>query len=254
MGISDVGESLQIHKREIYIHREKDKIYKAGIALIKGDSSLLSLQHNFLSTHEQEQYEELQFQRRKNSFLQGRISAKVAIDELIGTSNSKNITIEKGVFGFPVVKGVVDNIQLSISHTAGFGVCIANFEEHPMGIDVEKIDVSRSELLQTYINSEESLLLIASKINVDTGFFLWTIKEALSKILKTGLTLDFKILQIKSTRQIQENIWESTFTNFSQYKAISIFSHYYALSMVLPLNSTLSFSDLQFILKIVQTR
>ena len=67
---------------------------------------------------------------------------------------------------------------------------------------------------------------------------LWSAKEALSKLLKTGMMLDFKFLEID--RIINEN--ESTtlyFKNFGQYKAVCTTNSEYAIAIALPKLTTI---------------
>ena len=48
----------------------------------------------------------------------------------------------------------------------------------------------------------------------------WTLKEALSKILRTGMTTPFDIFSIKELKQ-EKLGWISSFQNFAQYQGLS---------------------------------
>lgn len=50
---------------------------------------------------------------------------------------------------------------------------------------------------------------------------LWNIKESLSKIIKTGLMIDFKILELESI-ELENGYHVGYFKNFPQYKSVSL--------------------------------
>ncbi len=60
-------------------------------------------------------------------------------------------------------------------------------------------------------------------------------KEALSKVLKTGLTVLLSILEVKNIQICNDNLI-STFTNFPQYCSISFNIYDYICSIVYPRN------------------
>ena len=49
---------------------------------------------------------------------------------------------------------------------------------------------------------------------------LWSIKESVSKIIRTGLTTDFKLFEIDSFEQHGDE-FSCTFKNFMQYRAVA---------------------------------
>jgi 4'-phosphopantetheinyl transferase len=64
----------------------------------------------------------------------------------------------------------------------------------------------------------------------------WTIKEALSKVLRTGLMTPFEIFCLQSI-QFENNKWVSQFKNFAQYQAISFQLGKFICSIVCPKRS-----------------
>jgi phosphopantetheinyl transferase len=68
---------------------------------------------------------------------------------------------------------------------------------------------------------------------------LWTSKEALSKILCTGLTSPIQIYSLVEFNLIRLGTWEGLFQNFGQYKAMTSIYSSYALSIVLPRSSVM---------------
>lgn len=69
---------------------------------------------------------------------------------------------------------------------------------------------------------------------------LWTAKEALSKVLRTGLMTPFEIFEI-SKIEINDNYTMCYYKNFTQYKAISFTVYKYMCSMVYPLKTRIKF-------------
>ena len=58
-------------------------------------------------------------------------------------------------------------------------------------------------------------------------------KEALSKILRTGMMLDVKFLAVEEIKVLKDAP-ACTFTHFGQYKAVARFKKPYVFSMALP--------------------
>ena len=188
-----------------------------------------------LHPNEQLVYRNYHYNQRKTSYLLGRLSAKQAILPLINISSPKSIWIDRGVFQFPIVKCPNNsNIQVSISHCDRIGFSIAYPEAHPMGIDVEKINADNRTTVLSQLTQKEQLLLTQKNNNsIATYTTLFSIKEALSKVIRTGMMLDFKFLEIDSIKIVQQTM-ECTFTHFGQYKAVAYFKNDYVFSIVLP--------------------
>lgn len=222
----------------IYFNRAEDK-YATGFGLVSNIHSNTTDYHSLLHPEELKYLESLKYPIRRKSYLLGRISAKKALNQ-ITSQPSSSIFIDKGVFQFPVVNYIKQkNIQVSISHCNEFGIALAFPEIHPLGIDIERIDDNKIKTIQSQLTQKEILLSDSDNLPLNIFYtILWTIKESLSKILKTGLTLDFNFFEIASLKRSGQ-IWECTFTNFIQYKAVSFCIDEYIISVVLPKNTTM---------------
>lgn len=237
-----------MHKGRLILKR-KSKDFNAGFCVLKGDLSHLLKYHNILNHAEQSYYDKLQFEKRKLSYLLGRITAKNAISELSG-SPASSILIDSGIFNFPVVKNFADqNIQVCISHCNNIGIALAFPEEHPMGIDIEKVNIDRIDTFKTTMSNEEiELIDLHHELSLSLGYtIIWTAKESLSKIFRTGLTINFKLLEIELLEK-NNFFYVSYFRNVSQYKAISFDLNGYICSIVIPQKTTI---DLDFFFKIL---
>ena len=224
--------------------KRTSKSFVAGFCILKAELPDLIEQYALLHNDELEYYKSLAFDRRRTSYLLGRIAAKKAIGELIGEEHTHSVFIDIGIFQFPVVKMTADlNIQVSISHCDDIGVALAFPEEHPLGIDIEKIDSGRLDAMKSMISDDELTLLSGCDLSLLTGCtIIWSVKESLSKILRTGFTIDSKLMEIQSIEKSGMQ-YNCTFRYFSQYKAVSGQSGNYVYSMVLPKNTTAGLVD-----------
>lgn len=213
----------------------KDNLYFAGYSIIKNDLQSLKKQFDLLHENEIKQFEMYEFNRRKHSYLLGRISAKIALSHLSPNERASSVCIENGIFDFPIVKSNINyNLSVGIAHCDDIGVSIAFPDVHPMGVDLEKIDPKRTETMKSCVKNDEMALLQQLKLDNEIGYTLiWTIKEALSKILRTGFSLNFQALEIGEIKFL-DTIFECTFQNLIQYKAVSYLSGGYILTIVLP--------------------
>lgn len=158
-------------------------------------------------------------EKRQQSFLLGRYTAKQAIAALKGILSLDTIIIENGVFQHPIVKHpFCNNIQVSISHTSSLGASIAFEEAHPMAIDIEMLSDDCYEVIRSRLTSNEQGLFFSNTV-IDV-VSLWTAKEALSKVLRCGFMVSFEMLEIESFGQ-EHNFTIYYFKNFPQYKALT---------------------------------
>jgi 4'-phosphopantetheinyl transferase EntD len=195
----------------------------------------------FLHQQEQKYYETLKFEKRIKSYLIGRLTAKKAIASLVGDDNLAKILIQAGIFTQPIAtyEGK-QNIQVSISHCDDFGASIAFPEAHPMGIDIEQINIKQNEAIEREVTESEIKLIKGLPFSYEVMLtFLWTVKEALSKVLKTGLMTPFKIYEVDKI-EVQHGYMLSTYKNFAQYKVISFIIGDYICSITYPMKTELN--------------
>ncbi|MCH2224494.1 MAG: 4'-phosphopantetheinyl transferase superfamily protein [Crocinitomicaceae bacterium] len=233
-----------VHQGILRFSREENEIYTVGYSIINGDPEIQNGFGALLSPEEIGERNGFKYARRRKSFVLGRASAKLAIEQISGETPPSVITIDKGVFGFPIVKGISERISVSISHCESIGISIAYPDEHPVSVDIEKIDEERVALIEQYMTSEEMDLSTKYCSSEIGAFLMWTAKESLSKILKTGLTLDFNVMSIKEIEEVSRGVYVSTFTNFPQYKSVTFQTKKMVFSMVSPEKSTFDLSSI----------
>jgi len=229
-------------KEKITIHRNENILHTGFCLAELSLQELVSSRLEYLHPKEYKYYSTLQHDKRRHSYLLGRYCSKHALGKLIGLQQSNEIFIDSGVFNQPIVTSMLpNNIQVSISHCDNAGVAIAFHESHPMAIDIERTDIDRSmafniDQLMTY----NELKLISSFINDENlrMVILWSIKEALSKVIKCGLTIPLELLEINHCRKESTDLIVE-FKNFLQYKCIIKMIDKYVCTIVLPKNSVM---------------
>lgn len=188
-----------------------------------------------LHPREEAYYKELVVEKRRRNYLIGRYAAKQAVAAFVREKDLRRIAIQPGVFNQPVVRhGTQCNVQVSISHCDDFGAALAFSEIHPMAIDIERINTDKNSVLETHVTGKEQEIIRAFSCSYEEKLtLLWTVKESLSKILKTGLTAPFHIFEIS---KIEKNCDHAVcyFENFAQYKALSFNLGNYVCSLVSP--------------------
>jgi phosphopantetheinyl transferase len=204
-------------------------------------SHLVEFAAEFLGPTENAYFSTLRFARRQQSYLLGRYAAKLALRDLLEEPDLRAIEIVRGVFEQPIVHYARSHRWcVSISHADSLAVALAFPAGHPMGLDAERIDLSRYETILSQLSNQETQWIEANaehKLQLATA--LWTAKEALSKVLCTGLMSPVQIYNLSEFSRISSGNWEGLFENFGQYKTTTWIGTSHAVSIVLPKRSTI---------------
>lgn len=157
--------------------------------------------HNLLSIMSDKELEYLKKVKNSKNILQwisGRYAVKSAFFkyklERQSIIDLKCVDVLKGADSAPYLLQYPD-INASITHS--FPYCIGAVSQKKIGIDIEKIFVPEDSLIQYFFSDKEKELL-ASLMNADEystkSTILWTRKEAVSKLLRLGMKVNFKEL------------------------------------------------------------
>ena len=189
----------------------------------------------YLNEYEMGIYNNIQHHKRKKDYLSGRTIAKKVLSRYLLEEDLTRITIKWGVFNQPILVYPEKNPpKFSLTHTRGYSACLVFPQEHPMGIDIESYTHNDYKSVESLLTEKEKLLGSDTGENIAEFYILlWTIKEALSKTLQTGLTVPLEIYEIAEIRNFGL-YYVSTFKNFLQYKAISFRWKGNICSIVLP--------------------
>ncbi|MDX6191617.1 4'-phosphopantetheinyl transferase superfamily protein [Flavobacterium sp. Fl-318] len=208
----------------------------AGYTIVKKELTDLNGYLEVLHPDEITYLNALKFNRRKSSYLLGRISAKSALGKIIPTKTvMSSFKVGFGVFQFPVIEQLsCSGFQVSITHCDAIGISIAYPEAHPIGVDIEKINPEKVDSMINMFTQQE-ITLTNSYLNDKASAYtlLWTVKESLSKILKTGMMIDFNYLELDSL-DYKNGLYSASFKNFRQYKSFSIVLDSYIVSITCP--------------------
>ena len=165
---------------------------------------------------EQIYFKSLKIKKRQMNYLLGRIAAKQALVQWIGEEiNFKNVEIKRGIFGHPVVSmRSTESPEVSISHCDGLVCALAFSAQNPMGLDVENIRVKNLKALQRPFTKDEiQLTKKEGPHELLLSTMLWSAREALSKVLRSGLTSPF-------------HFYEGVMTKFDTTSAAGSFKHF----------------------------
>jgi 4'-phosphopantetheinyl transferase len=173
---------------------------------------------------------------REASYLSGRFAAHHAVAMYFGDRADRPFEVVPGVFNQPIVRGDVrEPPAITISHTANLAVAIAHDAGHQLGVDVEQVRRSSCASLARVLTESESQLAAALPWHEAVRIVvLWTIKEALSKALRCGLTVPLSLLEVSSARIAHDGTIRSRFTNFAQYGCQTWLVGDHVLSIALP--------------------
>lgn len=200
-----------------------------------GYSQLANNLDDYLHLDEKDYLKTLKYEQRIRSYLLGRYAAKKAVAALLDDDHLTKIQIINGVFNQPVIlHDSPIRIQVSLTHCDDLAAAIAFPEIMILGIDIEKINSRLTRTVEAELTSSEKL--IAARLSCTYESFvtiIWTLKESLSKALKTGLAVPLHLLEVKNIED-KDGYWVSSFTNFPQYAAISFVVEDYAYSLTYP--------------------
>lgn len=224
------------------LHR-KEASFRAGLCLSAVSSQVLSqLDSNFLHHRERQRWQAFKHAKRADDYLRGRYCSKRATAVLNPDQPAAQIMVDSGVFHQPLLVCPADpQLMVSLSHASQITAAVVFPAAHPMAVDVEDIDPGNAEELRAQLTDSESNMLAGlstfSELEVITA--MWTIKEALSKVLGSGLTAPLSLYEV-STVNAKAGLITAQFCHFLQYKALCFRWGLSMCTLVLPGRSRLA--------------
>ena len=236
--------SLPVRLYPLDFRREEKRI-RGALVLVFDDQafSVNELAGEMLGPIEAAYFATLGLARRQRSYLLGRYAAKLGLGKLLPELDLRDIEVTRGVFEQPVVQGRA-GFSVTISHTGSLAGALAYPTGHPIGIDIEVIEPARYQTILTQLSESEKRLIetsTADRYQIATA--LWAAKEALSKVLTTGLMSPIQIYNLAEFQRLDKGTWEGLFQNFAQYKVKVWIGSSYAFAMVFPKRSVLGLDD-----------
>ena len=201
---------------------------------------LWSERARFLHPSERRYAESLAQSTRRETFVLGRYALKRALARLASSAFlPSEVEVARGVFGQPVVHHWPSPPAVSITHAGDLAFAVACDPGHVVGIDFDLLlpecDPTRQralsererEMARPWELSEPHLALVS-----------WTMKEALSKALRSGLMASFELLALEGASR-EGATFSAEFSNFRQYRACAWQLGDATLALVLPKHSRL---------------
>jgi 4'-phosphopantetheinyl transferase len=220
-----------------------DSEHRATLAWVAGDDyePLAQSCASFLHPNELSYFRSLRFERRRRSYLLGRCAAKQALMAHCHLASPTEVEIASGIFQHPVVRpGLIEPTGISISHSERIACALAYHEVHPAAIDVEDTAGDRDAVMRTQILPRElERAATAWEGEPHHAAMIWTAKEALSKILRCGMTCPYELLAV-SDLHAGRPVPGGQFESFGQYRFQSWVMGETVLSIVFPRNSTMT--------------
>ena len=139
-----------------------------------------------LSKREASFYQMLRFPKRRDEWLGGRFALKEAVCQIVQI-NQKEVELLPSPTGKPILllKGETSSMAFSITHSHGWAVAAVSPDIPFLGIDLEKIEHRIDAWAKDFFHPSEITGTGDSFLTA-----LWTQKEAVVKLLGTGLSLN----------------------------------------------------------------
>jgi phosphopantetheinyl transferase len=169
------------------------------------DLSLLSV----LSEKEACYMEKLKIHKNRIQWVSGRYAVKSALFKYrtgrCRLMNPSCIDVLKGADSAPYILQYPD---LCVSITHSFPYCIGIVSEKRIGVDIEKITEPEDSLIKHFYSIDEKDVLKCLKGTEEysrQAMVFWTRKEAVSKLLRLGMQLDFKKIDTLRERILMDS-------------------------------------------------
>ena len=226
-----IAQEGHIHLFDLTMKRDA-MVYKGVLGITNIEYEMLKEKESGILDQEEHRYlMSLKDEHQRESYLRGRFICKMSVANYTRVEDLLSVKIRRGVFNQPLLNGP-NNV--SISHSKKFAACVVFPDELPMGLDLEVIRQDAEEIIGSQLTKEE--ISFARSLQEETKYSYtryWTAKEALSKVLKTGLTIPLQLLEIEKV-EFRKEFDISYFRNFIQYKSITYTISDSMLSLVLP--------------------
>jgi len=210
--------SMKILTQALRLLTPNREEFNSYLGLYSAELDELQLEvHKYLSPREIVEYQKFANNTRAHSYLLGRRCGKELLAKYFAKDRDA-VTICNGAFGQPFIPYNDINYSLSLSHCENIAAGLLFPLNHPMGIDIEKIDADKNVTLLEYLTKNELNLINNSSQNTNIPLIIWSARESLAKILTCGIAVPKEILAVKKL-ELSEDTFCATFCNFFQIKA-----------------------------------
>ncbi len=179
---------------------------------------------------------------RRRSFLHGRISGKMALNQVFPDINPPELQITAGCLGEPLLQNLALPYGISIAHDDLWNAGLCFPLSVPMGIDVESITEKNREIILSILSDHEKEMCNHEKDSLEFLHLLWTAKEAAGKAIGLGFrvpTAWYEIEVVKTISTEPHLIRQCRFKQLSVFTALSITIPKGMLSIAFPVEKNL---------------
>lgn len=217
--------------------REGESLPSAVLTTVaQGDFPVLADHYpSFLNVHEKGFFDSIRSAGRRTDYLLSRFAAKHGLGEYLREADPTKIEVATGVVQQAVVRYPSSHVpDVSLTHTRSHAGALVFPKVHPMAIDFEMADPDKLEQFRSNCLPRE-IKLAAPLVREEPlrWTLIWTIKEALSKILKSGLSCPFDIFEIENLRS-NDGAFDGDYKNFAPYRFYGWHVNGMMAAMVLP--------------------
>ena len=194
-----------------------------------------------MSPNELTEFQKQKTEAAKSSFCFGKMTGKYAASTFLNRPLD-TIEIDHGVFGYPVLKPDPKGYCISIAHTETAGLAVCFPETCMMGVDLEKIDLRNLPVIESVLGDTEKGLGLNLQIQkLELFHILWSVREALSKAIRTGFLIPMELLEIQAINNLGNNL-QLSFKHFKPFEAKVFLKSEHVFAFVYPTRVTVDFS------------
>ncbi|HLZ87938.1 MAG TPA: 4'-phosphopantetheinyl transferase superfamily protein [Puia sp.] len=228
--MESIFENPESHYKVTFKRDGQSFLSMLGVIVKPFDRSLVSL-----LTREEIKIAEKYTGSRYSEFVHSRYITKRAVQQLMGDVPMDKIQLLKGVFEQPILEiaGSGAGYDASVAHKDDIAASLIFPRYHPAGIDIDVTVPRNSNTLNRLITEHEQQVCRGDS---EKKMVIYTAKEALSKIIRCGLTVPVHFLEVNDLQK-EEIFYCGVFTNFCQYRFMSFAGDEYIITMVFPRNS-----------------
>ncbi|KAA3609762.1 MAG: 4'-phosphopantetheinyl transferase superfamily protein [Calditrichaeota bacterium] len=181
--------------------------------------------NNWFGEQEKAVLDNLRFTKRRSDWRLGRWTAKQVIFSFLKSEGShkdnlSEIEILADPDGAPQVylQNKKAPFSISISHSHGVAMSVLNPAKIPIGCDIEFIEEREENFVADYFTEQEMVWVKNSEASIKPVVcnLIWSAKESTLKVLKEGLRLDTKTVNILETKLGNTEEWQPIEIQFNE--------------------------------------
>lgn len=153
----------------------------------------------WLSDREREWLERMRFSKRRLEYRMARWGAKAAIGAVHDGALTGPVEIGHLPEGAPAgyVAGAELARRISMTDRAGWAVCAVAPSGVEVGVDLELVEPRSAAFVRDYFTpTEQALAMAGSEADPVMANLVWSAKESVLKVLRTGLRRDTRSVEI----------------------------------------------------------